>query len=104
MTDCCFLTQAGDGGVYSCYPELPCYDADEASVSLKFGLPEGLFLAIIATSRVGPSLFRCAVQRQTLGCADPEFVVAVMFGDGIRSSIGPPMSDPKGPTSVIGAR
>jgi hypothetical protein len=65
---------------------------------LRFGLLRRLFLAIIATSRVGPSLFRCAAQRaKLLGCPDLEFVVAIAFGDGIRFSIGFLTSDPEGP-------
>jgi hypothetical protein len=72
---------------------------------LRFGLLEGLFLAIIATSRVGPSLSRFAAQHANLlGCSDLEFTVAIMFGDGVRLSIGLPMPDPEGPSPVIGAR
>lgn len=46
---CRFLTQVGDGRPYSCYPELPWCDADEASLRQPLGLPEGLFLDIVAT-------------------------------------------------------
>ncbi|MDA9524655.1 hypothetical protein XI06_31285 [Bradyrhizobium sp. CCBAU 11434] len=61
-------------------------------------MPDGLFLDIIATSRVGPRLFRFAAQRASLlGCSDLEFVVAVAFGDDNRSSIGPPDARPEGP-------
>jgi hypothetical protein len=68
-------------------------------------LIEGLFLAIIATSRVGPSLSRNAAQRTNLlGCPDLEFVVAMAFGDGVRFSIGLPTPDPEEPSPVIGAR
>ena len=91
------MTQVGDGGAYSCYPELPWRDADEASLVLRFGLIEGLFLAIIATSRVGPSLFRFAAQHANLlGCSDLEFAVAMVFGDGVRFSIGLPTPDLRG--------
>lgn len=97
VTGCCFLTQVGDGSAYSCYPELPWLDADEASLVLRFGLLEGLFLAIITTSRVGPSLSRSAAQHANLlGCSDLEFAVAMVFGDGVRFSIGLPMPDPEG--------
>lgn len=66
---------------------------------------EGLFLAIITTSRVEPSLSRSAAQyANLLGCSDVEFTVAMMFGDGVRFSIGLPMPDPEGPSPVIGAR
>ena len=46
---CRFLTQVGDGGRYSCYPELPRCDADEASLRSLSDLPDGLFPDIIAT-------------------------------------------------------
>jgi hypothetical protein len=46
---CRFLTQVGDGGRYSCYPELPCCGADEASLHPRLDLLDGLFLGIIAT-------------------------------------------------------
>jgi len=68
-------------------------------------LLEGLFLVIIATSRVGLSLSISAAQHANpLRCSDPEFGVAVVFGDGVRFSIGLPTSDPEGPSPVIGAR
>lgn len=35
---------------------------------------------------------------------DLELVVAVVFGDGVRFSIGLLASDPEGPGPVIGAR
>ena len=72
---------------------------------LRFGLLEGLFLAIIATSRVGPSLSKFAAQHTNLlRCSGLEFAVAKMFGDGLRFSIGLPTPDPEGPSPVIGAR
>ena len=46
---CRFLTQVGDGGRYSCYPELPRCDADEASLRSLSDLPDGLFPDIVAT-------------------------------------------------------
>jgi len=48
------LTQVGDGARYSCYPELPWRDAGEVSLRGLLGLPDRLFLAIIATCSVGP--------------------------------------------------
>ena len=90
VTDCCFLTQVGDGGAYSCYPELPWLDADEASLSLTVWLARRVVPCHNCNlSGRADSAQMCSPAYQPLGCPDPEFVVAKAFGDGVRFSIGP---------------
>jgi len=99
------LTQVGDAGAYSCYPELLWYGADNASLSLAVRLA-GKVVHCHNCNFSGrtESVQMCRSACQPAGCLGREFVVAMAFGDGIRFSIGTPEVRPRRPILVIGAR